>query len=263
MRKRTLSLILATGILMTMSVSFAAFSVTGNISGASTNPGAIQVTTVPSYLNYLFTTISCEGIHYYSDGNELMDLQNTIDTDGIGSTDKDNFTISFTTTEKASVVLAQINNSIGGNAGCTGTIDFVFSFPESATVDINALVDNADAYFQYRPISNPNEDLTLPLSNWHVENNRISESGTERTYLKGDTANKTITLSVLITDHTLGGATIPDDYYLYSFADVLTTYIATMNKYSLVLDFDLSKMENLTLADFSGVTLSITTSKGV
>ena len=96
-----------------------------------------------------------------------------------------------------------------------------------------------------------------------MENNRISESGTERTYLKGDTANKTITLSVLITDHTLGGATIPDDYYLYSFADVLTTYIATMNKYSLVLDFDLSKMENLTLADFSGVTLSITTSKGV
>lgn len=246
---------------MTLSVSFAGFSITGDSSGINATPGAIQVTPIPNYLNYLFSGLSCEGIHYYSDGNDLMDLENTIDADGTGNTDKDNFTISFKPTNP-SVVLTQINASIGGNAGCTGTIDFVFSFSENSHVDIDALVANADAYFQYSLPSSPNQYLVFPLSNWHVENSKISDSGTEVSYLKGDASRKTITLSVLITDHTLGGSAIPDDPFLYSFADIVsdTSY---QNSYSLILDFDFSTMDNLTLDDFSGVVLSINTSKGV
>ena len=261
MKKRILSLILATGILMTMSLSFAGFSFTGDVSGTNATPGAIQVTSVPNYLNYLFTDLTCEGIHYYSDGNDLMNLGNTIDADGTGSTDKDNFTISFKTTNP-SAVLTQINASIGGNAGCTGTIDFVFSLSEASNVDIDALVSSANAYFQYSLPSSPNQYLVFPLSNWHVENNNISDSWTEVAYLKGDTSRKTITLSVLITDHTLGGSTIPDDPFLYSFADIVST-TSYQNSYSLILDFDFSMMNTLTLDDFSGITLSIKTSKGV
>ena len=265
MRRKALSLILATGILMTVSISFAGYSISANTgSGIENDLGLIQVEKVPNYLNYVMENLSCEGIHYYSDGNELLNLGNTINADGTNATDKDDFTISFSAqSNTASAALVQINNALGGNTGCTGTIDFAFSFPQNSNIDINALVENSDAYFQVRTATNPNSDTILPLSNWHVSNNQLASTGTEVSYLKGDTTNKTLTLSVLITDHSLGGSAISDDPYLYSMADLFSTYASFNSQYTLVLDLDLSTMTNLTLSDFSGVTLSVNASKGI
>lgn len=261
MKKRTLSFVLATGILLTVSISYAAYSVeeTNVNKLPPAKPGAVQVINQPNYLSsYLFQNLACEGIHYYSEGDELLHSGNVITNSQGEETHLDDFLITFQS-KNSQPALAQVVQQLGGNSGHMATVDFTFAFPSTSRVNVASLAENGLAYFQYRTLEDINNDRTFPLCNWFINNGALSDSGDEIPYLRSDAAKKTLTLSVLLTDHALG--TIDGNPYLYSLADILIDHISYNDQYTLILDLDLSKETGLTSGDFSGVTLSVNVSK--
>ena len=261
MKRRTLSLVLATGILLTVSISYAAYSVEkDNVNKLPpAKPGAVQVLNQTNYLSsYLFQNLACEGIHYYSEGDALLHPGNVIPNGQDEKTHLDDFLITFRS-KNSQPALAQVVQQLDGNSGHTATVDFIFTFPSASNVNVASLAENGLAYFRYRTLEDINNDRLFPLCNWFVSNDALSDAGNEVSYLRSDAAEKTLTLSVLLTDHALG--TIDGNPYLYSLADILIDHISYNDQYTLILDLDLSKETGLTSNDFSGITLSINVSK--
>ncbi len=261
MRRRTLSLVLATGILLTVSISYAAYSIEkDNVNKLPpAKPGAVQVLNQTNYLSsYLFQNLACEGIHYYSEGDALLHPGNTITDRQDGEAHLDDFVITFQS-QNSQPALAAVIKQLGENPGHTATVDFIFTFPSASNVNVASLAENGLAYFRYRTLEDINNDRLFPLCNWFINNNALSDAGNEVSYLRSDAAEKTLTLSVLLTDHALG--TIDGNPYLYSLADILIDHISYNDQYTLILDLDLSKETGLTEDDFSGVTLSVNVSK--
>lgn len=259
MRRRTLSLVLATGILLTVSISYAAFF-SGTISDSKrTKPGSIQVLPQTNYLtSYLFQNLACEGIHYDSENDELLHPGNTISDRQDGEAHLDDFVITFQS-QNSQPALAAVIKQLGENPGNTATVNFTFTFPSTSRVDVSSLAENGLAYFQYRTLYDINDDRTFPLCNWFINDNALSDTGTEISHLRSDVTKKTLTLSILLTDHELGAT--DDNPYLYSLADILIDHISYNNQYTLILDLDLSKETGLTEDDFSGITLSVNVSQ--
>lgn len=252
-RRKTLSWALSAGILLTVSVSYASYALTGGGDQETITPGEIAVSTGDDYLGTLFRNLECEGIHHYGEDGLPQDFWQDGNQDGT----MDDFTISFQSQPgTARTTIGYLANLYGDLA----TIDFVFTFSDASKVNAASLVNQCKAYYVYSLPSSPSADEVLPLSDWSVQDGSFAEGGTSVPCLRA--AGNSLILSVLLTDHDLSGSNVQDPHpYFHSLIDVLSI-LSYSNQYQIVLDLDLSEDAGLTVADFEDVTLHVQVSSG-
>ena len=246
--KKAFGIMALTGILMTASISYAAFVIT---SPASTvvhaSPQEIKIESRTAAANLLLESLSATGPSYYTDkdGEEPLTEGNAIGIDGSPMTHMDDFVIRF----KASTShLGTVFSSDPAYAKYLGTLNFTFHFPDSSSIDVETLAASANFYYEYR-LTGQTEYSTFELTPWYIgKSGTVEGSGTYVSPISTNKSEKTLTISILLTDFDLTNPTAGGVYDILSLADLLFRYSAR-DTYDLVCDFDFSSQTGLAVQD--------------
>lgn len=248
MKRKALAIVTAIGILLTTSISYAAYSFGSDdfnvVNPALLSPQAIKID--DSLARTLFQgSVAASGFRYY--GDQLLTKANSIDSSGLPDTTNDDIIITFQSST------SNILSTLSSTGDSTPVfVDFVLSFPNMSNPSshLSTMVSNGHFTIDY-PLFGGKGTMEFPLYDLvNLPTMAVSFDNTQ----------KSITAHYLINET---GA-----YNNYHYISLMEVYLGDSgftimagSKIRLYMDFDLSKESNLSFRDFKDMTLSIEVNK--